>query len=49
MHKDLTPFSIVVNGEEVKQGEVSQANADLLQLSGLPAAPQSALCHTCTI
>jgi hypothetical protein len=22
-HKDLTPFSIVVNGEEVKQGEVT--------------------------
>jgi hypothetical protein len=31
-HKSLTPFTIVVNGKEVKQGEVTEENADLLQL-----------------
>jgi hypothetical protein len=31
-HKDLTPFPILVNGKEVTQGEVTEANADMLQL-----------------
>jgi hypothetical protein len=31
-HKGLTLFSILVNGKEVKQGEVTAANADMLQM-----------------
>jgi hypothetical protein len=30
-HKGLTPFTILVKGKEVKQGEVTEANAAMLQ------------------
>jgi hypothetical protein len=30
-HKGVTPFTILVNGKEVKQGEVTEENADRLQ------------------
>ena len=31
-HKALTPFTILVKGKEVKQGEVTEENADMLQM-----------------
>jgi hypothetical protein len=31
-HKGLTPFTIVVKGKEVKQGEVTEENADMLPM-----------------
>ena len=31
-HKGLTPFTILVNGKEVKQGEVTQASTGMLQM-----------------
>jgi hypothetical protein len=34
-HKGLTPFTILVNGKEVKQGEITEENADMLQMFDL--------------
>jgi hypothetical protein len=42
-HKGLMPISIVVNGKEVKQGEVSQANADMLHVFDVKEHPRSSV------
>src|SRR5215472_9024443 len=34
-HKGVTPFTVLVNGKEAKQGEVTEENADVLQLFDL--------------
>ena len=52
-HKGLTPFTILVKGKEVKQGEVTEENADRLPRFDFKehlrprASPRSCRFHVC--